>query len=209
MVQSMETFGLNMTDPRELLLLYAAEGNHRDLTNVVDGQSDVLLRDALDLAAEHGHLECVKILLPLCNTSFSLAVWEASCNGHVEVLQFLLEQGLRIDDDLTGALEHQQWECATILMTHCVREDIINALVNSFEWEDNGATVDDIERGRRMLVDRMGAEQMICYINSLSFDNDSEYTQAIEWLEHNLAREQKARIEQHVLPQKSQRLRKI
>lgn len=193
-----------------MLLQYACEGNAEQLQQLLDGQSDVVLLNALDKAAAGGHMECIKILFPLCDAKYGLAAWEAACHGQCEALQFFLDKGLHEDDNLAGALSHQQWDAARMLMPYCKDEGFGQTLINSFDWEDDGVEVDDIERVRGMLLDFVGAERLF---NTLSFMDDVEdedlYDLALEWLDIQKNQEQKQRIEQQILNNNVSHVRKM
>ena len=150
------------------------------------------------------------MLFPLCNPEYGLAAWEAACHGQCEALQFFLDQGLHEDDNLAGALSHQQWECARILMPYCKDEGLGQTLINSFDWEDDGVEVGDIARARGMLLDFVGADRLF---HTLSFMDDVEdeelYGLALEWLNAQKNQEQKQRIEQHIEHSCGERARKI
>lgn len=199
-----------MTDHHDMLLRHASEGNVEQLQQLLDGQSHIIVLDALDKAAANGHMECIKILFPLCNPEHGLAAWEAACHGQCEALQFFLDQGLHEDDNLTGALSNQQWECARTLMPYCKDEGFGHTLIHSFDWEDDGVEVEDIERARGMILDFVGADRLF---NTLSFMDDVEdeelYGLALEWLDIQKNQEQKIRIEQQILNNNASHTRKM
>lgn len=182
-----------MFSDNELLLLYASKGPVERLEKImgVRNFSGFMLQSALDVAAEHGNVEAVKVLMTVCSVHGSSALWEACYHGHAGVIDVLLQNGFCADGAIGDCMEYKNFECFTIVAGHSDPDDFCDAFVRSFIIEDN----DTAEIGRTLLMEHCHAEMLL---RKLSVDHP-KHTKAHDWVQQIVAHEQNARIGEQVL----------
>ena len=82
---------------------------------------------AFSLAAYHGHLEVVKLLLEK-GTPARAAISGAASGGDVDMVQLLLEHGANPDDGMSSAAQHGYAEILNLILP------LAQAEINTANW---------------------------------------------------------------------------
>lgn len=115
----MANFPRNQTQLDQDLLVSATSGSLADMHRLLLAGADPLFERSLAVskAALRGHVECVKLLIPISGMGESSAVSLAAAHGHVECVELLAP----VSDSKANALamcwsaQNGHFECARIL----------------------------------------------------------------------------------------------
>lgn len=162
-----------------------------EVLQFVEGQSVLVLKDALDAAVENGQLACVEVLLPLCPNANRYTLWTGCYHGYAEVVGALLAHGLTVNDELLVCLEKEHWACAHTLLPYCSDQIVADTWIELFVSDH----VRDTETACGVLLEHYSVAQLwgaVCGRERL------DKQQALSVLENMLAAEQKEALLEHI-----------
>ncbi len=192
-----------MTDNNELVLLYAAQGQADLITKVMGKCSNFMLENALDTAAEYGHVDCVKALVSVCKVQISQAMWEACHAGHVRVIEVLLSNGFSADCALGDCMEFQNFDCFEVLAQHSDVHDFRNAFFRSFEL----CNQDHAEEGRKILAGFCAVNMIGEILHGKSAEGAQ---QVVEWLNDYVSKQQREILNNSIqMPTDNKKIRRV
>ena len=122
-------------------------------------------------AAEHGHLEAMRLLvesgaeIDTLSTRLQMAPLHIAVHAHLEVVRFLVENGARKDP--------QDFVKSTplLLAVHRGHVDIARFLV------EKGAAQDELLTGKALIsTAKYGSLDMVCFLVDMACDKDSRPT---------------------------------
>lgn len=183
--------GTVMNNDADLLFEHAARGNVEEVLQFIEGQSPLVLKDALDAAVENGQLACVEVLLPLCPNANRYTLWTGCYHGYAEVVGALLAHGLTVKDELLVCLEKEHWACAHTLLPYCSEQIVADTWIELFASDH----VRDTETACGVLLEHYSVAQLwgaVCGRERL------DKQQALTVLENMMAAEQKEVLLEHI-----------
>lgn len=115
------------------LLDASDQGNTAEVQRLISISDPALNNEALRRAAAHGHVECVKMLIPVSNPKHndSSALQWAAANGYVACVKELIpvsEPKTHNNEALVAAAFYGHHECVDLLFDVCNPEDALEEL---------------------------------------------------------------------------------
>lgn len=138
-------------DRKSLPFITAAQYGSLECLEALKAVSDVTSNDAQALkeAAKNGHLDCVKFLwnrsIPHLQSRGVKALIGATCTGQLEVMQYILDQGVdphyKMSQPLCEAVLHNQYEAVNLLYEISNPDHVLTTLqsrwsnlYNQWQW---------------------------------------------------------------------------
>lgn len=173
-----------MTDHSLDFYKHAEEGHVEALRRAVGGQSQDSLVRALDVVCEKGHVECVALLISVCDPNQSSGLMAAIRNNHIDVVHQLIHHTEVTLWHVHEALSLQHMECAAVLEDVCDRITWASAFVVVF------GLVDRMDARLNWMIEQRGPQVILDELHGLG----RSHSDLVGHLEHVAAQHQRQQI---------------